>query len=266
MKIWTEPKITCISKPVFFEHPDYKLPNDGDNVTRLGTFAAKGCYKSFGVNGRPCEENQRALIEHGHGSVLEHINFGFYIEGISRALTLEMNRHRHLAISQESTRYVNEENSGIVLEPYLAALYHRSDNGWVDDDEAILLQEHIASSQANIESYQGQVEILLDLNPLNLEGFHLLKWARGKARNVLPHNLETKVTYTGNLRAWRHFIESRSSRHAEPEIRRLASAMYDILLELAPLYFEDYEVEMFPTDGPKWYPMYPEFTTEYRKI
>jgi thymidylate synthase (FAD) len=97
------------------------------------------------------------------------------------------------------------------------------------------------------------------MNPLNLTGFDKRKWARGKARNILPHALETRITYTGNLRAWRWFIESRSDRHAEPEIRRLANVVLTTLRNEAPLYFEDF-VNMGDYDGiPEWVP-------EFRKV
>lgn len=268
MHIWTSPKVTTIGTWVFQGHPDYDVPSDGDNITRGLAFAAKGCYKSFGADGRPCVENQKALLEHGHGSVLEHAAVSFYIEGISRALTLEMNRHRHLSISQESTRYVDESNSGIVLEPYIATLYERLGKGWADAGEKALVDSHIEASVDAINFYTDQVELLEHLNPLRLKGFDLRKWARGKARNVLPHNLESKVTYTANLRAWRHFIELRSERHAEPEIRRLCSYIYDELMKVAPLYFgpEQYDINMFPTTDIKWYPIYPEYKPKHRKV
>ena len=268
MQIWTSPKVTTIGKWSFEGHPNYQVPPDGDNVTRGLAFAAKGCYKSFGADGRACEENQRGILAHQHGSILEHASVSFYVEGVSRALTLEMNRHRHLGISQESTRYVDESNSGIVLEPYLAALYHRYEKGWTTEDEAKLVRHHINYSENQILEYEREVRWLENLNPLGLEGFHLRKWARGKARNLLPHNLETKVTYTGNLRCWRHFLETRSTRHAEPEIRRLASHIYDELMAYAPLYFDNqqYEINMYPETDIKWYPIYPEYTPKHRKV
>lgn len=201
-------------------------------------------------------------------SVLEHASLTLYVEGVSRALTLEMNRHRPFGISQESTRYVDESNSGIVLEPYLATLYERIQKGWATEKEERLVRSHLNWSEVAIEEYEREVRWLEELNPLRLEGFDLRKWARGKARNVLPHNLESKVTYTGNLRCWRHFLETRSTRHAEPEIRRLSAYIYDELVKYAPLYFDDlqYTINMYPETDIKWYPMYPEYVPTHRKV
>ena len=40
-----------------------------------------------------------------HSSILEHISFNFFIDGISRACLQEWSRHRHMSQSVESTRY-----------------------------------------------------------------------------------------------------------------------------------------------------------------
>ena len=106
--------------------------------------------------------------------------------------------------------------------------------------------------------YEAQVQELVMRNPLKKSGTELRKWARGKARNLLPHALETRMTITGNLRAWRHFLEMRSERFAEAEIRRLSEQVFYAVSSIAPFYFSDYTVEM--VDG------LPEFTTAYRKV
>lgn len=251
MKILTEPKVTIIAKQVFLGHPEYQIPDDGNDAVKIGAFSAKGCYDSFGKNGRSNEANQLAILEHQHGSVLEHITFTLFIEGISRGLSLESNRHRQLAVSQRSTRYTAEEDAAIVLEPYYATLYEKYrpwlENPLKDDvtedfdiDELNMIIAHITSMEESFHAYQRDVSWLMKKNPLKLEGFDLRKWARGKARNLLPHALETRITYTGNVRAWRWFIESRSDKHAEPEIRRLADKILSVLYKEAPLYFGDF--------------------------
>lgn len=267
MKIITEPKVTLIAKQTFLGHPDYEIPDDGNDAVKIGAFAAKGCYDSFGKNGRSNEKNQLAILEHQHGSVLEHVTFTLFVEGITRSLSLESNRHRQLAVSQRSTRYTAEEDAAIVLEPYYAHLYTKYlpwiSNPKKDDitpefnlDEMNMIISHITSMEFALQAYERDVAWLMKMNPLNLEGFDLRKWARGKARNVLPHALETRITYTGNVRAWRWFIESRSDKHAEPEIRRLAHHILEVLRAEAPVYFNDFEaVEMY--DGlAVWQPKY----------
>ena len=67
------------------------------------------------------------------------------------------------------------------------------------------------------------------------------KAIRSAARSVLPNATETKLMMTGNVRAWRWFIEQRSEAVADAEIRRLALLILDVLKEEAPLLFSDFE-------------------------
>lgn len=274
MQVITIPKVTLVGSTQFIEHPIHKIPSDGTDMERLGAFAAKGCYDSFGEDSRPCVENQKQIIEHLHGSVLEHSYATLYIEGITRALTLEMNRHRLLNISQRSTRYTKEDNASIVLEPYYAEIWDRYGMEWVEEEtgwpsyvkahklgpqwppDAALVKDFVNAAEEALHAYAEQVEILMKLNPEKLEGFALRKWARGKARNILPHCIETRVTYTANMRAWRWFIELRSSEAAEPEIRRLAEQVLFVLKELAPAYFEDFQLDKIHDGIPVWKPKY----------
>lgn len=261
MKIITEPTVTIVAATQFFGHPTYLIPDDGTDAEKLGSFAGKGCYDSFSNTGRANVANQEAILEHGHGSVLEHATVSLFIEGITRGLSLELNRHRPFAVSQRSTRYVKEEDSAIVLDPYYAELYTKfngSNKNPVDatfsGTESKLLVEFLETSKASIDAYQSQVTLLEQLNPNKLTGFDLRKWARGKARNILPHGLETRGTWTMNYRALRWFIEARSDRHAEPEIRRLADSILSVVRPLAPTYFGDFELNAVVDGINEWVP------------
>ncbi len=67
------------------------------------------------------------------------------------------------------------------------------------------------------------------------------KRARQVARTVLPNSAETKIVVTGNIRAWRHFIELRGATFADAEIRRLAICVLKILQKEAPQIFADFQ-------------------------
>ena len=281
MKVITGCKAVVVGHTVFVDHPVYKIPADGSPIERLGAFAAKGCYDSFGEDGRSCIENQKTIIGHAHGSVLEHSSVSLFIEGITRALSLELNRHRPFAISQRSTRYAKEEDCAMVLDPYYSSIWNRYNLTWNESTNELivpqryqagdsvaaeemplelrLVEGHLDTCRTTVDRYCQEVEILMELNPGDKEGFDLRKWARGKARNVLSHALETRGTWTMNFRAWRWFIEARSSRHAEPEIRRLAEIVLSELTELAPVYFDDFQLTGI-IDG------IPEYVPTHRKI
>ena len=83
--------------------------------------------------------------------------------------------------------------------------------------------------------------------------------ARQAARSVLPNATETKIFVTANSRALRHFIELRSSEHAEPEIRKLASEVCKVMQAEAPNLFGDYELQDLP-DGTQT------AITQYKKV
>lgn len=270
MKIILEPTVEVIAKPTFIESKYFEIPDDGEDCIKLGAMAAKVCYDSDGKDGRPNIENQRAVIESRHGSCLEHAHISLFITGITRALSLELNRHRPFNISQRSTRYTKEEDSAIVLDPYYAHLFKKydmqQDGEWGEwqsrwyhlpfenspsltnigpdaTTEYALICEFLENCEHAIDGYKYQVDTLIRLNPENLTGFDLRKWARGKARNLLPHALETRGVWTNNFRGLRWFIELRSEAHAEPEIRVLANKIFEAVAPLAPTYFEDFNAE-----------------------
>ena len=49
----------------------------------------------------------RILVRSGHHSALEHASFSFAVDGVSRALTHQLVRHRVASYNQQSQRYVN---------------------------------------------------------------------------------------------------------------------------------------------------------------
>src|SRR5690554_948865 len=69
----------------------------------LAEFAGRSCYQSFHKPNPKTEANHdylRNILNQGHFSVLEHASATFYVTGVSRALTHELIRHRHLSYSE----------------------------------------------------------------------------------------------------------------------------------------------------------------------
>jgi thymidylate synthase (FAD) len=243
MKIITAPSIHVLAVPQFFEHPEYKVPPDGTDGERLIAHAGKGCYDSYGEDGRSCKAHIGQLVDVRHGSVLEHCNVSLFLSGISRGCSHEIVRHRHFAYSQRSTRYTAEEGAAIVLDPYYADIQTRQrSSGFADTgNKEDLLEQFLFVCNASLKAYAECVEELLKQPLSDRTKVAQRKWARGKARQLLPHALETRMTMTGNLRAWRHFIEERTHPTAEPEIRRLAADIFINLSNMYPFVFADYE-------------------------
>ncbi|MCS7272408.1 MAG: FAD-dependent thymidylate synthase, partial [Gemmataceae bacterium] len=220
--------------------------------------AGRVCYMSFA---RPRPGGNAAYLQHikesGHGSVLEHAVWNFLVTGVSRSLTHELVRHRAgFSYSQLSQRYVDESTAEYV-EPDIIASDPELHQVWME-----------AIRQAH-QAYVRLVELLTArLGDSVFAGKWLApgatltdrrKAARQAARSVLPNATETKIFVTANARALRHFLELRGSRQAEPEIRKLANRLLELLQQDAPHLFGDYKTIPLP-DGTC------EIVTDYKKV
>ncbi len=260
MEIITQPMVHLLCEPTFIPHPKYVIPEGGTPAEQLIAMAGKGCYDSYGIDGRPLRDHIRTLIDSNHGSVLEHANVSIFVSGISRGVSHEWVRHRAgFGYSQRSTRYTNEGECAITLEPYLAEIYNNPDGATEEEKEDVY--QFIASCRRSVHMYGAMVTRLLsraDTRYPEANAVTKRKWARGKARNLLPIAIETRMTVTGNLRAWRHFFFMRSSRGAEAEIRRVCADVFGVVQPLAPIVFEDFDIGMY--EG------IPEYTTPLPKV
>lgn len=187
-------------------------------------FAGRACYQSFNKPNSSTRLNAdyiANIIAQKHESVLEHSSVSFYVQGVSRNMLLELERHRHLSFSVISTRFVSMEDAMVVVPVPMR----------VDEDEVMeTLDPEVAKNyRSMVEGLQG-------------EGYSR-KQAREAARYLLPGNLETKFVVTGNLRAWRDVLKKRYSVHADAEIRLFASAVLELLRKEAPSVFADITLE-----------------------
>ncbi|MFL5243627.1 MAG: FAD-dependent thymidylate synthase [Gemmataceae bacterium] len=217
----------------------------GEHLTEV---AGRVCYMSFA---KPRPGGNKVYLDHikevGHGSVLEHAVWNFIFCGVSRSLTHELIRHRAgFGYSQLSQRYVDESVAEYV-EPDCIAENAELHGLWLD----AVTQAH----QAYIQLVEKLAAQFKDEPDRTLRR----KLARQAARSVLPNATETKIFVSANARALRHFIEMRASRHAEPEIRKLAVAVLRIMYVEAPNLFRDYELTPLP-DGTF------EASTPHRKV
>jgi thymidylate synthase (FAD) len=231
--ILREPKVTVLSRPSFQEpaHLAVQWKGPSTDGERLAEFAGRLCYMS---QGNPASRDTHDYLENikkqAHGSVLEHANYSLLIEGVSRALTHELVRHRAgFAYSQVSQRYVDESAATFVMPPAVIG------------DSAL---EAKWTSQVNsaLATYVEMVEQLMSRYSWIDDKVHRRKMAREAARGVLPNSTETKIIVTGNARAWRTMLELQSSESAEFELRRLAVLIIRVLQPEAPAFFSDFEI------------------------
>lgn len=203
--------------------PEYKDPEI------LTSFAAKVCYKSLvqGMNDnisrtRNIANNLGAIINSAHGSVLEHCNFTFMLTNVSRVLTHELIRHRAgTAFSQTSGRYVREDFKFVEC-PILSSIFE-------DEQE---LDESLSRLKEVYEETVNRV-------PWDDLDFDRRKAITSALRRLLPNGLANEIVLTINIRALRHTIQLRTSRHAEFEIRFVFDRIYHIMKEEYPRFFFD---------------------------
>ena len=223
----TEGRQTAIEKHMNLD------PKTGD-AQQLVEFAGRSCYLSFHKPNPKTAHNAdyitRTLHEAHHWSIAEHASATFYITGVSRALTHELVRHRHLSYSQLSQRFVNEEEANIVIPP---AITNSTTKIAYDTDEGggpitgPITEALEWWGEENIWAYEDLV------NALQNEGFPR-KQAREAARAVLPNMTETRIVVTGNLRAWHEIIQRRTAPDADAEFQKIAGMIRDQLHEIAP--------------------------------
>lgn len=187
------------------------------------------CYMSYGKGRKTNEEFINHLVEVGHGSVLEHAVWTILITGVSRSFTHELIRHRHFSYSQLSQRYVDESEANFI-EPRVIASNGSTHGSW------------LRSVEVAKTAYRILVENL-ELTYSSIEDKTLRrKMARQAARSVMPNCTETKIVVTGNARAFRNFIEQRSSIHADVEMRTVAIEILKLLKREAPTIFSDFTI------------------------
>jgi len=211
-------------------HPWVSESDGGDDLVE---FAGRACYRSW-HRPNPATASNAGYVAHivrvGHLSVLEHASATFYITGVSRALTHELVRHRHLSFSQESQRYVPYDGDYVVP----PEMHDRYADTHLMGGQVI---GQIVDDATN--EYEGIQRVL---------GSRARKVRLGAARAALPNAAATRIVVTGNYRAWRHFIAARATEAADAEIRELAVHVLRRLREVAPNSFGDFEIRPGPPE------------------
>ena len=163
------------------------------------------------------EEFVKSVVASGHLSPLEHVKFSFAIQGVSRALTHQLVRHRLASYSQQSQRYVKEKDFDFIIPPAI-------ERNTAAKDEFEKLMATIQQSYTKLLALMGQDNISGEI-------------ANQDARFALPQAAETKIVVTMNCRELLHFFQARCCLRAQWEIRQLANKMLDICRQKLPAVF-----------------------------
>lgn len=130
----------------------------------------------------------------------------FLLDGVSRALTHQLVRHRLLSFSQESQRYVSLDKGG-----------------WYP-----IVPSAIAS--------KTQARQIVDETWRAIErGYEQLRELgirKEDARYLLPNATSTTIMVSGSIAVWRDVFRQRCAPDAQWEIRDVANAMKSMLIDL----------------------------------
>ncbi|MBR6694673.1 MAG: FAD-dependent thymidylate synthase [Clostridia bacterium] len=203
--------------------------------------AAKLCYSPSTIDDIReglTEEKVASFVDMlasiGHESPLEHVSFTFGIEGVSRACTHQLVRHRMASYSQKSQRYVSEGGFEYVIPPEVESvpealeLYKKAmaeDQEYYEKIAAILKEKHLKEM---IESGMDEKAATRAAEKKAIED----------ARFILPNACETKIVVTMNARSLLNFFRHRCCNRAQWEIREVADEMLRLVSAVAPNLFK----------------------------
>lgn len=188
-----------MSKVTLVAHTDMiGLDKDYEELIQLAAAICVGKEKDYS------KKNADAAIASNHLSILEHISFTFLIEGISRACSHQLVRHRIASYHQQSQRYTSTERD-FVKPPSINSLRAEA----VFDD----------FMQYAWDTY----EILQKLGIPNED-----------ARYVLPNAATTKILETINARTLIHLSRERCCNKAQWEAREAVEQMVESVKDKFP--------------------------------
>ena len=162
-----------------------QTPNPIETIARIASI----CYDS---DPKDPLKLVKHLYRNGHHSVFEHIYFTFKIEGISRACSHQLVRHRHCSFTQRSQRYCSENGFDFVIPPSVEQSLFKIDMDC-------------------IEEWYGNYQTQGSRNE--------------DARYILPNACVTSLYLSCNLRELIHIANERLCTRAQWEIRDLVKQM-----------------------------------------
>jgi thymidylate synthase (FAD) len=164
------------------------------------------------IDPNTAKEIIKRVTDYGHGSVIEHASFAFSVEGVSRAMTHQLVRHRIASYTQQSQRYVRYDTlKNYVVPPSIA----NNVDAKKEFDEAL---------KKISETYQNLLQAGI---------------AKEDARFILPNAAKTNIIVTMNARELRHFFNVRCCARAQWEMREVANEMLRQVKKATPALFEN---------------------------
>jgi thymidylate synthase (FAD) len=187
--------------------------------------AGRVCYQSWNNPGNKTREEyiQGSIVEHKHGSVLEHLWVNLLVADLPRSSQLELVRHGDgTAFSFESTRFTNKYIR-FVIPPRLRGDEVATNNFRVGCEYAFGIYQDLVKRVASDAD----------------EGTLKRKRALEAARSVLPNALGSDGMVSMNARAVRWIVELRTNPAADLSIREFAFNVFEAVQPVLPSILAD---------------------------
>jgi len=155
---------------------------------------------------RQVESLLKQLLDSGHLSPFEHVNFTFVIDSVSRVTSHQLVRHRLASYTQQSQRYVNVKEHKYITPPKVLA----------HPEFLVKYQQAVESAQ---KLYCDMVEAGIPYED---------------ARYILPQAVETQLVMTMNARELLHACSLRLCLRAQWEIVELFERIKSEVKKVAP--------------------------------
>lgn len=181
------------------------LSLDSHYADRIMYTAARTCYSKespikifYDSASKTTEDMEKVIfkaLDAGHLSIAEHYQFNILIEGVSRALTHQLVRHRHCTFSQQSQRYCKANKEGF----------------------SYVIPDNIANVPVLKNNFEIAMYSLSELYNILIENGIQSE----DARAILPNACTTNIIMTCNLHELMHICNERLCTCAQLEIRKL---------------------------------------------
>ena len=192
-------------------------------IERIG----RVCYKSEGkITEDSAEKFIKGLLTRQHESVIEHENVTVRFV-CDRGVTHEIVRHRIASYSQESTRYCNYSGDKFDNQITVIDLASGFQYDFSKENDKAKYEVWTKAMENAEQSYFRMLE--LGATPQ-------------EARSVLPNSLKTEIVVTMNLRSWRNFFRLRVDSHAHPQMREVATMLYEEFQKRLPVFVADLDI------------------------
>lgn len=177
------------------------------------------------------EDKKRAELEYMRNTIQsswEFVDYVFLIEGVSRAFTHQLVRHRHNSYAQQAQRAVDMSGFEYITGPSI--------------DTNPLAREWYESSMQNIST---DYEKLIELGANKQD-----------ARGILPTNISTNIVMKANLRSMHDMALKRLCVKAQGEAQDVFRDMVSEVVKVHP-YFEPFLRVWCATYGTCCFPTFP---------